>query len=197
MTPRSIGLLGGSFDPPHAAHLELARQALAQLDLDEVWFIPARRAPHKHRDLTDAPHRLAMLQLALDDTPGLAICTIELDDPDLVYSVDTIEALRHAHRGASFWLLLGADQLQALPRWRDTARLLGMVSLAVLARPGSSVDAAANLPASNVVWLEGQECEVSSSEIRSAVARGERPEALRHAVAEYISAHRLYAGEPA
>lgn len=204
MSPKGIGLFGGSFDPVHDAHLELARRALKQVPLSEVWFVPAWRPPHKpEQTLASAEHRLAMLQLAIEGSKRVAICTIELDQEEVAYSVQTVDALVHTHLNERFHLLMGEDSLNGISTWREPRRLLEMAPPVVMPRPvdlqrigaygkgGRRPDALLGV---GIRWLEGAPLELSSSGVREALSRGEKPRGVPPAVLAYIEEHGLYRG---
>jgi len=202
MSRQGIGLFGGSFDPVHDAHLELARRAKSQLSLREVWFVPAWQPPHKSNyPLSPAADRLAMLELAIRGHRGLAICTIEIDQQEVVYSVQTVDALTHTHPGTRFYLLLGEDSLRELPRWREPRRLLQMAPPVVmprsvdLRRSGAFGEAGRHMTAvmgSSIIWLTGSPLNLSSTDLRASLARGERPAGMNSEVIDYIEEHGLY-----
>ncbi|HKI83237.1 MAG TPA: nicotinate (nicotinamide) nucleotide adenylyltransferase [Candidatus Krumholzibacteria bacterium] len=202
MTRHGIGLFGGSFDPVHDAHLELARRAKKQLSLREVWFVPAWQPPHKSEQvLSPAEDRLAMLELAIEGHKGLAICTIEIDQQEVAYSVQTVDALTHTHLGARFYLLLGEDSLRELPRWREPRRLLQMAPPVVmprsvdLRRSGAFGEGGRKMSAvmgSSIIWLTGPPVNLSSTDLRASLARGERPKGMNPKVIDYIEKQGLY-----
>jgi nicotinate-nucleotide adenylyltransferase len=136
---RSVGILGGSFNPPHLGHRALARQALEQLRLDGVLLMPAHVSPHKTEAEDPGPeHRLAMCRLLIEDAPGLSACALEIDRDGPSYTVDTLEALHASHPDAELTFIVGADTASTLPAWREPAKLLGLAGLAVAARAGST-----------------------------------------------------------
>jgi len=183
-----IGLLGGTFDPPHLGHLKLAELALQALALDEVRFIPNAAPPHK-ADTGRAPARVRLLELALAAT-GLPfrVETLELDRGGVSYTVETLETL--ATREGHAWIfLMGSDQLTAFPSWRRPARILELASLAVAPRPGYEQAEVPGLLADRVrprwtgrpgelVWLPGTELDLASSRLRADLIRGLTPEGL-------------------
>jgi nicotinate-nucleotide adenylyltransferase len=135
-----VGVFGGTFDPVHYGHLILAEQAREQGRLDEVWFIPAARPPHKSEsDLTRFDHRAEMLTLAVAGHPGFRVLDLEKDRPGPSYTVDTLAELHRRHPGDEFWLLVGADTLADLGSWHEKRRLPELAGLMVMARPGHSV----------------------------------------------------------
>ena len=185
-----IGLLGGSFDPVHHAHLLVAQVVAETLGLDGLRFVPARAQPFKaggHR--ASAEDRARMLALAIAGVSGFAVERAELERPDPSYTVDTLRALRTREPGADFALLLGADAATELPTWYEAADIPRLARVVVFARPGSPTPV---LPlAAEVVRVPA--VDISATEVRRRVRDG-RP--IRYwvpdAVAEYIAAHRLY-----
>ena len=107
------GVLGGTFDPPHYGHLELAKAAKAQLGLDEVMFVPANRNPLKTRKTASAKHRLRMVELEIEDEEGLSVSDIEITRGGPSYAVDTLEELKMVRPG-EYWFIVGADALETL-----------------------------------------------------------------------------------
>ena len=190
-----IGLLGGSFDPIHAAHLALARHALRQLRLDQVQLIPARQPWQREPLAAPAADRRAMIELALAGEPGLALNTIELEREGPTYTIDTLRALP---TGRYVWLL-GADQLANFCTWRQWREIAARVELAVAHRPGSPLTAPPELQMEldarerRLIELPFQEMPISGSEIRSRLQRGlPVGDMLPPGVEDYIRRHRLY-----
>ena len=146
--PRRTGILGGTFDPPHRAHLALAEAARVALDLDRVLFIPAGDPWRKAgRGVSAAADRLALVRAAVAGLPWAEVSTIEVDRDGPTYSVDTIDALRGGAGGRTapderWWFILGADALADLPQWHEAARLASLVRFAVAQR-GDPTEAAA------------------------------------------------------
>lgn len=202
MSARGIGLFGGSFDPVHDAHLELARRALKQLSLKEVWFLPAWRPPHKQdKELSSGEDRLAMLELALAGAKHLAICTIELERQEVGYTVQTVDALIHTHLNERFYLLMGEDSLNGISTWREPRRLLEMAPPIVMSRPidlqrsgafGKGGRRPDSLLGVDITWLKGEPLDLSSTSLREALRRGETPRGLAPSVLQYIEEHGLY-----
>jgi nicotinate-nucleotide adenylyltransferase len=169
-----IGVLGGTFDPPHIGHLIVASEALWQLRLDVVRLVPARVPPHKPGGAhADPERRAAWLERAVAGHPGLEVSRIELDREGPSYTADTLEAMAAADPGAALWFVLGADQLAGLPGWRDPERILAAARLAVVPRAGLDVRAIADEVApGRADLLDVPEIGVSSSMIRERVAAG-------------------------
>lgn len=135
---KRIALYGGTFDPVHAGHLEIARRVSELFEIDEVIFIPAQLAPHKiGRPVTGPLHRYAMLVLATQNDPRLTVSTFELDDPDRRYTVDTIAHFqRLLNDSTELFFIMGADSWSEITTWREWERLLGMANHIVVTRPG-------------------------------------------------------------
>lgn len=139
---RSVGILGGTFNPPHAGHLALARSAREQLGLDRVLLMPANIAPNKPVSSEDpgAEHRLAMCRLAAATEDGVQASALEVERGGVSYTVDTIRSIHDREPDAELTLILGADTARTLPGWREPECLLGMAGLAVAERDGIGVD---------------------------------------------------------
>jgi nicotinate-nucleotide adenylyltransferase len=190
---KRIGLFGGSFDPPHRAHVALAASALAQLALAEVRWIPAGRPWQKTRTVTPAPHREAMVRIAIDGEPRFVLDRIELDRAGPSYTLDTVRALQAREPGAEWVLLIGADQYAGLHTWEGWRELLGRVTLAVANRPGLHPAPHAEVLRHPHRVVPLAMLDISSTEVRARVARGEPIDDLvPSGVARYIDLHALY-----
>ncbi len=196
---RTIGLLGGTFNPVHEGHLSIAREALRLFSLDAVWFIPCAVPAHKPtNNLAPNEDRLAMLCLAIADDPRFFALTIELDRPGTSYTLDTVRELRAQHPADTFVFIIGADTLGELHTWHKPLELLELVRFVTLARPGTTpTPAAIHLPPP---WPEklladlrtGNPLEVSSRAIRAKIAAGEPVKLVPAPVLRYIQEHNLY-----
>ena len=131
-------MYGGTFDPVHAGHLEVARRVSQLFEIEKVLFIPAQMAPHKiGRPVTEPIHRYAMLALATQDDPQLAISTFELDAPDRRYTVETVEHFQRVlGNSTELFFIMGADSWSEITTWREWERLLLMTNHIVVTRPG-------------------------------------------------------------
>ena len=193
------GILGGTFDPPHIAHLVMADQARCQLGLSCVVVVPAGQPPHKlGRPVTPIEHRLAMTQLAIAGDPGLALSRVDVDRPGPHYTADTLALLRAAHPDDELYLLIGSDSLRDLTAWRDPERVVAQARLAVMRRPDAELDLPrleSALPgiSARVEWLDAPWLDISSSDIQRRVRAGL---SIRHlvpaAVERYIVEQGLY-----
>ena len=137
MAPQRLLIFGGTFDPPHVAHVALPPLVARRLGCPRILYVPAAVNPFKtDHDLTPAAHRLAMLRLALDRVPDAEISSIELDRPGPSYTVDTLEALRgQLEPETELYLLIGSDQALVFEKWKRWQRILELATLAVMVRP--------------------------------------------------------------
>ena len=190
---KRIGLFGGTFDPPQLAHLALARAARDALQLAEVRWIPSGQPWQKAHAVTPAQHREAMVRLAIAGERGFVLerCEIERTGPS--YTLQTVQELQQAERGAQWVLVIGADQYNNLHTWRGWRELLGLVTLAVAQRPGVVMR-----PDPDVARVPHQAVPlppmpISATDIRARVQRGESISGLvADTVASYIDQHHLY-----
>src|ERR1044072_1831180 len=135
---KRIALYGGTFDPVHIGHIEVARRISQLFEIEKVLFIPAQMAPHKiGRPVTEPIHRYAMLAQATQDDPQLLISTFELDAPDRRYTVDTVEHFQWVLGDSTeLFFIMGADSWAEITTWREWERLLTMTNHIVVTRPG-------------------------------------------------------------
>ncbi len=190
-----IGILGGTFDPVHNAHLRIARLALESLGLARLLWIPTGAPRYRAAPVASAGDRLAMLELALAGEPRYAIDPRELKPEASGYTVDTLTALRAEHGpDVPLVLLMGSDQYGKLAGWHRWRELFALARIAVVARPGQAPKASAEVRAAGpVLRIDMAPLEISSTEIRARVARGEDVSGmLPPPVSDYISTHRLY-----
>ena len=199
MAARRVGLLGGTFDPPHLAHLALGRLAQQALSLDELRWLPAGSPWQKAgRVLAPAAQRVAMLAALLDGTPGCVIDPRETQRRGATYTIDTVRELQQQalpNSDTDWFLILGQDQYARFDTWRDWPELLQRLTLAVAGRAGQAPQAPAALAAvpHRCVTLDLPALAISASTIRQQVAAGLPVATLvGAAVARYIDQHRLY-----
>ncbi|MEJ2722028.1 MAG: nicotinate-nucleotide adenylyltransferase [bacterium] len=166
-----VGIVGGTFDPPHNAHLAMAEAALEGIPLETVLFMPAPRPPQKNsEDLTAYTLRLEMLRRAVAGRPGWAVSRLEEERPGPSYTVDLLASFRNRSADEPF-LILGADSVSDLPKWKDPAGVLRLATLVVFPRTGYSPLVPIDGPAS-VVLFESPVIDVSSTEIRERIRKG-------------------------
>ncbi|WP_261342742.1 nicotinate-nucleotide adenylyltransferase [Posidoniimonas polymericola] len=182
-------MFGGSFDPVHHGHLALARACRDAARLDEVWLVPAAVQPHKpHGPVAANEDRLAMLHLATDSDPSLRVSDLEIARGGVSYTVDTLRAVHDQAPDAELYLLMGADTLADLPKWREPEAIRQLASLLVVHRPGEPLP-----EVDGVTIVEMPLSDLSSSEIRRRVAAGESIEGMTpEGVAGYIAERGLY-----
>ena len=192
--PLRIGVFGGTFDPIHNAHLELARAALAAAHLDKVIFVVAARPPHKQDDTVAAPKdRIAMVQAAVAGEPKFEVSDLELKREGLSYMADTLRELAPLYPREQFFLIIGLDSLLDLPTWKDPEAILAIAHLLVVPRPGDERDIPESLQGA-FDFLPFEETDVSSTGIRGSIAAGESVETLvPKAVIQLILEKRIYA----
>jgi nicotinate-nucleotide adenylyltransferase len=214
MSERRIGAYGGTFDPLHNGHLEIARLVVDRFALDELLVIPAHRPPHKTgQAITTGYHRYAMAVLATLDEPRIRVSTIELEAPNKPYTFETLERLRSVYGSQTdLFFVMGADSFAEMHTWREPARILATASLIVVARPGYQLQTS-HLPApftTSVMDKRGAsgeiretgagriyfiDCEmpVSATDIRERVSKGAAiHQQVPPRVAQYISRYALY-----
>lgn len=197
---RRIGLLGGSFDPPHLGHRALAEAALTHLLLDELWWLPAGQPWQKaDRTLAPAQHRLQMLRLLVQGLPRCRIDERELHRPGLTYTVDTVCELQAERPDVEWVLVIGQDQLARLHTWVRWEQIVDRVTLAVAARDGQppQADPQVSARATRLLALPMAPVAVSATQVRAALV-SRQCEGLSalvgDAVAGYIDRHHLYRG---
>ena len=213
---RRVAIYGGTFDPVHNGHLEVARAVVKLFELDQLIFVPAWVPPHKRNaNITSAFHRFAMLTLATEQDQQLRVSTAELDAPELPYAVETVGRMKNDSERLFF--LIGADSWAEITTWREWRRLLTMCDLIVVTRPGYDID---NKPAAEASLVDVRDfdgdalrdliraenkprvfltnvamVDVSATKIRQAAASNDLPalEAMvPAAVAKYIEKYDLY-----
>jgi nicotinate-nucleotide adenylyltransferase len=197
--PRSLGVLGGTFNPPHLGHLAIARHAMAQLSLQAVALVPAGRPPHKQIEQDPGcEHRLTMCRLLVEGVDGLSVCALEVERDGPSYTVDTLESIHASQPQAELTLIVGADIAATLAGWREPRRLVELALLAVAARPGSDRGAVTDSLGTlgehaRLTFLDAPTIDVSSSRVRARARAGSAiDELVGDAVAGYIAEHGLY-----
>ena len=190
MAVTRTGLFGGSFDPPHLAHRELALAALGQLGLDRVLWVPAGQ-PWQKTGVSPAVHRRAMVELMIEGEPRFALDPSEIERSGPSYTIDTVRQ----HAGEDLFLIIGQDQLARLDTWHEWQTLCALVTLAVAARDGGPIQANAEVQRiqPRVERLTLPAMKHSSTAVRAIASRGDDISPLvGAAVAGYIAQHRLY-----
>jgi nicotinate-nucleotide adenylyltransferase len=210
-----IGVFGGTFDPIHLGHLDVARAARAALALDAVWLVPAHLPPHRAAPRASAAHRFAMVALALQRVEGIVASDLEMETAGPSYTIDTLDRLctRGWDRSALFFVT-GADAFRDIATWKAYPDLLDRSHFAVVSRPGvpapalrrqmpglsaRMIDAPGPIPSTpSIVLIDAPTAAVSSTRIRQAMADGRSVAgAVPAAVLAYIARQGLYASSPA
>jgi nicotinate-nucleotide adenylyltransferase len=185
-------VLGGTFDPVHNAHIELARAALKQARLDRVLFVVSALPPHKRGEVTvSAEDRLRLVELALQDEPAMEASELEMQRSGPSYTADTLRELHALHPGAELFLVLGLDALADLPGWREPEAILQHARVLAATRPEPGIQIPESLQG-HYDFLDFDPVDVSSTDIRARLARGEAVEALPPRVLDAIRERGLY-----
>jgi nicotinate-nucleotide adenylyltransferase len=198
-----IGILGGTFDPPHYAHLILAQHACEELHLSKVLFVPAGIPPHKHDTRTPVKHRLKMLHLAIDNNPLFELSRVEIDRPGPHYTIDTVRIIQAQNPDDELFFIMGGDVYRDLPNWDRPQEMFKTCKLAVavMRRPGpGSNDLRLDMHRDIIPELEEYALLLSSPLVEFSstdiVARLSNGRSVRYMmpdpVLEYIKTHRLY-----
>jgi nicotinate-nucleotide adenylyltransferase len=196
----AVGILGGTFNPPHLAHLVCASEARAQLALERVVLIPTGVPPHKPMEQEPgAAHRLEMCRLAADGhRDWLTVSSIEVDRGGPSYTADTLREIHASQPGDELTFIVGGDMAWSLPSWREPEAILGLASVAVAERAGARreevrtrLDAMAG--AARITYIDVPRLDISSSALRRRVREGRPLDYLvPDPVADYIEQRRLY-----
>ena len=208
---RPIGLLGGTFDPIHRGHIELACEAYQQLRLEHVRFIPVNIPPHRQMPTTSADHRRMMVELVIDNYDFLKLDDRELNCNEISYSVNTLESLREEVTDTPMCLLMGADAFQSIDSWHRWQELPDLAHVVIAQRPGittkwneninkmidsrTATDAAelSAIPAGLFFFMDFPPVDISATAIRHALAtEGPTNNWLHESTLDYIQQHDLY-----
>ena len=175
-----IGIYGGTFDPVHLGHLLLAEHCREQHQLDQVWFLPAARNPHKADSApATGKHRIAMLNFAIAGMPEFSVCDVELQREGASYTVDTLAGIHEQQPDDELFFLMGEDSLTDLPRWREPERILELATIVAVNRGRATVEGHSAIAhfgsalAQRFVQASMPACEISATELRRRVASGQ------------------------
>lgn len=192
-----IGILGGSFDPIHSAHIAAARIALDTLTLNRVVVVPAGVAYHRDRTIASPEQRLRMVELAIEGEPQLVASAVDIQRSGNTYSIDTIVELKEQFGSenpgdtANWFFIMGEDAFASFESWKESEQIVKECELVVISRPGFPDRHNSSIPAHHI-HVPGWE--VSSSDIRTALTNGQSVEGLVPApVVDYIASNKLYA----
>lgn len=164
---RKIGILGGTFDPPHYGHLLIAEEVYQALGLDEVWFIPSYEPPHKEKATSDVDGRLAMLEAAIESNPHFSINKIEVNRTGKSYTIDTINELKQQYPNTDFYFIIGADMVEYLPKWYKIDELVGRVTFVGVKRSDYELNTIYPIIEVNIPVVE-----ISSTQVRQRLSEG-------------------------
>jgi nicotinate-nucleotide adenylyltransferase len=185
---KKIGILGGTFDPPHYGHLIIAEEVYHALSLDEVWFMPTNTPPHKEEASSAGVDRIKMVQAAIKDNQKFTVETIEFERSGPSYTYETIKLLAKKHENKQFHFIIGADMVEYLPNWHEIDRLVEMITFVSVKRPGFSI--ASSFP---IIEVEIPQFDVSSSFLRDRFRNGKNTKYfLPDEVQLYIEEKNLY-----
>ena len=200
--PERIGVFGGSFDPPHNAHVALAKAALAQFQLDSLHVVPTGLAWHKSRALSAPVDRLAMTRLAFNDVEGVVVDERELQRTGPTFTIDTLKALQNENPKAQLYLFNGADQFRAFKQWHQWEEILELAIICIADRADSTLAStqfdAYTAQNHRFFMLKLPLMSVSATQVRQLIASGgpasvDVAKLVPEPVARYIARHQLYA----
>ncbi|HLR74242.1 MAG TPA: nicotinate-nucleotide adenylyltransferase [Virgibacillus sp.] len=184
----TVGILGGTFDPPHIGHMMIAKEVQLTCGFDEIWFIPTNDPPHKQHAHARASDRLAMLEEMIQDEPTWKVLDIELKREGKSFTIDTLTTLRRCYPEITFHFIIGADMVEYLPKWYKIDELITLVSFICVQRDTYSLET--NYPVKEVYVPE---VHISSTLIRQWLAQGKSPHYfVSEYVFDYIKEHQLY-----
>ncbi|WP_404453094.1 nicotinate-nucleotide adenylyltransferase [Virgibacillus necropolis] len=185
---RRVGILGGTFDPPHLGHLIIAEEVRLSLSLEGIWFIPSQEPPHKNKAFINAENRVEMVRKAIEGNSYFKLNTIEVDRLGKSFTFDTLKILTNEHPDVSFYFIIGADMVEYLPKWHKINELMEMVSFVGVKRIGSQLDTPYPIKLVDIPNIE-----ISSTMIRDRIYKNASIKYyLPEAVIRYIKEKRLY-----
>lgn len=162
---RHIGILGGTFDPPHIGHLMIAEEVRESIPLDEVWFMPSHEPPHKQKAIASTSERVEMVKIAIADNPYFRVETIEVNRLGKSYTFDTMELLNNEHPDTVFYFIIGADMVEYLPYWHHIDELMELMTFVGVKREGFDLNGNFRIMEVDVPLIE-----MSSTEIKKRVS---------------------------
>lgn len=196
-----IGLFGGTFDPPHIGHIELAKEVLSRFSLDKIIFIPAGNPPHKtDKVITDKVHRFEMVKISIKESDKFLLSDFDVKNEKPNYSYLTIEHFKNAYPDDEIFFIVGEDSYRDFPLWKNYPDILSLCSFIVVNRPGVlDIDYFTKYkniaPDHSALFLDDFSCDLSSTDLREQLAKGNAENSLPSGVAEYIKRHKLYSKE--
>jgi len=201
---KKIGILGGTFNPIHNAHITIAEHFLKQLNLDIVFFVPANISPFKTDDDASnqliSEERVKMISTAIANNDKFELDTFEIDNGEISYTISTVEYFRNKYPRAELFLLIGDDQAGDFKRWKDWQKILSIASLCIARRSKNFTDddkvlteAVLKTKNSKIIWIENVLLDISSTQIRNFISLGKSIEGLvPDNVLNYIEKRQFY-----
>ncbi|RCW65298.1 nicotinate-nucleotide adenylyltransferase [Saliterribacillus persicus] len=185
---KKVGILGGTFDPPHIGHLLMAEEVYQALELDEIWFIPSNVPPHKSNAKTSVDNRVEMLEIAIANNRHFKIETIETERSGKSYTLDTIVALKERYKDYSFYFIIGADMVEYLPNWYHIDELVNLLTFVGVKRPGFNLTTTYPVKEVEIPIME-----ISSTMLRDRISNNKSIRYLTpDSVHRYIKENHLY-----
>jgi len=187
--PKKLAIFGGTFDPIHNAHLNLAHWVSRELELDRIVFIPNYQHPfQKRKNITDPAHRLEMLKIATHNYPKFRLETFEIEQKKISYTIDTLNFLKQKYPGSNLYFLMGADNIPNFDKWKEPQQILSLCTVAVYSRELNN-----DIQDERFHYLKNPLFNVSSTDIRERIATGRNCDELVPAeVLNYIIQHKIY-----
>jgi nicotinate-nucleotide adenylyltransferase len=193
---KNTGIFGGTFNPPHIGHLDIAKEARARLNLEKVFFVPAFLPPHKDpKAILDVKHRAAMVKLLIQGDNGLVFSDYELSRKTVSYSIDTIRYFETEFPESKFFFIIGSDAFYYIDTWKESGEVLRLIDFIVYERKGFPKEKVIKKlhPLANMSWIENRYINMSSSDIRVKIRDGVNcVEEVGDRVNKYILENRLY-----
>jgi len=185
---KRIGILGGTFDPPHLGHLIIAEEVRISLELEEVWFIPTYTPPHKDSTKTAASQRIEMTKLAIQTNPYFKMNTIEIERSGKSYTIDTMKELIKDYPDCEFYFIIGADMVEYLPHWNEIDELVKLIQFVGVKRPGYELETPYNILKVDIPLID-----ISSTILRSWLGKNRSVKyIIPDVVYSYIKGENLY-----
>lgn len=185
---KKVGILGGTFDPPHIGHFIIADEVKHALSLDEIWFIPTNEPPHKRQAMMSNQHRIGMLEEVTKEFSYFKVNTIEMERIGKSYTIETVKQLKKRFPMIQFYFIIGADMVEYLPHWQEINELIKLIQFVGVKRSGYTLSTDYPILEVNIPLIE-----TSSTEIKQRIIE-ERPIHffVPEQVYSYIKEHRLY-----
>lgn len=193
--------MGGTFAPPHKAHIAIAKACLNHLELDKVLFMPNGQPPHKQGEkVVSAEHRLNMTRLGIEDYKEFEICDIEVKAEGLSYSADTLDRLHNLYKDCELFFIIGGDSLCEIENWYQPERILKSTNIAVVSREGADIKKQAQYLTerygARIFIVPMENYDISSTMVRDSLKKGlDISEYVDGKVLEYIKKHNVFGSE--